>query len=139
MLTFERWKIILVLCVVTLGIVYSIPNFLPQKAPGTVPGWFPHKQINLGLDLQGGSHLLLEVDIGVVLEEQLETLVDEVRIKLRGGSIGYTGLGRDGETVLLTLADTAGLDEVQELLETIIICVQQEYLSVSSCLLIHSD
>ena len=48
MLTFERWKIVLVLCVVALGICYSVPNFFPQKATGTVPGWFPHKQINLG-------------------------------------------------------------------------------------------
>ena len=119
MLTFERWKIVLVLCVVALGICYSVPNFFPQKAAGTVPGWFPHKQINLGLDLQGGSHLLLEVDIGVVLEEQLETLVDEVRIKLRGESIGYTGLGRDGETVLLTVANMSELDGVRELLESI--------------------
>ena len=119
MLTFERWKIVLVLCVVALGICYSVPNFFPQKATGTVPGWFPHKQINLGLDLQGGSHLLLEVDIGVVLEEQLETLVDEVRIKLRGESIGYTGLGRNGETVLLTIADMSELDRVRNLLESI--------------------
>ena len=119
MLIFERWKIILVLCVVGLGVCYTIPNFFAQKNVESVPAWFPHKQINLGLDLQGGSHLLLEVDVGVVLEEQLETLVDEVRIKLRAEGIGYTGLGRKGEQVVLTIGDSPDLDDVLELLETI--------------------
>ena len=119
MLIFERWKIILVLCVVGLGVCYTIPNFFAQKSTESVPGWFPHKQINLGLDLQGGSHLLLEVDVGVVLDEQLETLVDEVRIKLRAKGIGYTGLGRKGEQVVLTVANSPDLEEVAELLETI--------------------
>ena len=119
MLIFERWKIILVLCVVGLGVCYTIPNFFAQKSVESVPAWFPHKQINLGLDLQGGSHLLLEVDVGVVLEEQLETLVDEVRIKLRSEGIGYTGLGRKGEQVVLRVGDSPDLEGVAELLETI--------------------
>ena len=77
MLVFERWKIILVLVISLLGIVYAVPNFLSRSSAGALPTWLPHKQINLGLDLQGGSHLLLEVDFATVLAEQLEMLVDE--------------------------------------------------------------
>ena len=76
MLTFERWKITLVLIVALLGGVYAVPNFLARTTAESLPSWLPHKQINLGLDLQGGSHLLLEVDVAAVLAEQLETLVD---------------------------------------------------------------
>ena len=72
MLTFERWKITLVLVIALLGIVYAAPNFLARGTAESLPGWIPHKQINLGLDLQGGSHLLLEVDVATVLAEQLE-------------------------------------------------------------------
>ncbi len=56
------------------------------------------EQINLGLDLQGGSHLLLEVELDAVIDERLQDLVDEVRRRLRRERIGYRGLGarRDG-------------------------------------------
>ena len=116
MLTFERWKITLVLVIAVLGSVYAMPNFLARSTADSLPSWLPHKQINLGLDLQGGSHLLLEVDIGTVVAEQLEALVDEVRVVLRGAGIGYTGLGRSGERVKLQLRDTTQIDVVRPLL-----------------------
>ena len=119
MLIFERWKIILVLSIIGLGILYTIPNFMSRSALDVVPDWLPQKQINLGLDLQGGSHLLLEVDFRTVLQEQLETLVDEVRIKLRGDGLGYTGLGRREEQVILKVVEVADLDQVVNLVEAI--------------------
>lgn len=119
MLVFERWKIILVLVISLLGIVYAVPNFLSRSAAGSLPTWLPHQQINLGLDLQGGSHLLLEVDFATVLTEQLEMLVDEARVLLRGAGIGYTGLGRTGEEVALTLRDLEEAEVVRDLLSEI--------------------
>ena len=119
MLTFERWKITLVLVVALLGIVYAIPNFLARGTAEALPGWIPHKQINLGLDLQGGSHLLLEVDVATVLAEQLEAVIDEVRVTLRGAGIGYTGLGRSDERVKFTLRGPTQFDEAHSLLSGI--------------------
>ena len=119
MLVFERWKIILVLVISLLGIVYAVPNFLSRSSAGSLPTWLPHKQINLGLDLQGGSHLLLEVDFATVLTEQLEMLVDEARVLLRGAGIGYTGLGRSGEQVTLNLRDLDEAEVVHDLLSAI--------------------
>ena len=116
MLTFERWKITLVLIVALLGGVYAVPNFLARTTAESLPSWLPHKQINLGLDLQGGSHLLLEVDVAAVLAEQLETLVDEVRVVLRGAGIGYTGLGRSDEQVKLKLRDVTQSEATRPLL-----------------------
>ena len=119
MLVFERWKIILVLVISLLGIVYAVPNFLSRSSAGSLPTWLPHEQINLGLDLQGGSHLLLEVDFATVLKEQLEMLVDEARVVLRGAGIGYTGLGRSGEEVTLKLRDLDEGEVVHDLLSEI--------------------
>ena len=115
MLTFERWKITLVLVISLLGVVYAIPNFLARATADSLPGWMPHKQINLGLDLQGGSHLLLEVDVAAVLAEQLEALIDEVRVTLRGAGVGYTGLGRSDERVKLTLRDPTQFEGIHSL------------------------
>ncbi|MEQ9528032.1 MAG: protein translocase subunit SecD, partial [Parvibaculaceae bacterium] len=62
MLYFERWKIVLIVMLCLAGIVYSAPNFVPKSSLEDVPGWLPHKQINLGLDLRGGSYMLLGLD-----------------------------------------------------------------------------
>jgi hypothetical protein len=59
MLTLSRWKIIAVTLSVIFGILFSLPNVLPQKTLDAMPGWLPHQKLNLGLDLQGGSYLLL--------------------------------------------------------------------------------
>jgi preprotein translocase subunit SecD len=83
MLRFPTWKIALVLGICVLGLVYALPNLFPRAEMERMPDWLPHEQINLGLDLQGGSHLLLEVDTQAVVHERLETLVDDVRVTLR--------------------------------------------------------
>ena len=59
MLHFQRWKLILILGVVIAGILFALPNLFPAATMARMPAWLPHKQVNLGLDLQGGAHLLL--------------------------------------------------------------------------------
>ena len=71
----------------------------------SLPGWLPNKQISLGLDLQGGSHLLLEVEVDVVIRERLEALVDTVRSALRKERIRYRGLGIEGLAVAVAVTD----------------------------------
>ena len=94
MLSFPPWKIAIILGICVLGLIYSLPNLFPRAEMERMPDWLPHEQINLGLDLQGGSHLLLEVELDAVIEERLNGLVDEVRGALRAERIGYRGLGR---------------------------------------------
>jgi preprotein translocase subunit SecD len=103
MLHFSRWKINLILAVCGLGILFAMPNLLSEEQADALPGWLPHKQISLGLDLQGGAHLLLEVDADSVVRERLVSLEDEVRVTLRGVKVGYVNLGVSGEAVTVTL------------------------------------
>jgi preprotein translocase subunit SecD len=116
MLRFPSWKVAVVLGICLLGLVYSLPNLFPRAQMEQMPDWLPHEQINLGLDLQGGSHLLLEVDLGAVIAERLESLVDDVRGTLRSERIGYRGLGVRGDAVTLTLTDPASAPRALELL-----------------------
>lgn len=87
MLHIARWKVLLVLFVCFMGFAYSAPNFLGENIRTTIqhnmPGWFPSKTINLGLDLQGGSHLLLEVDYHAVVRERIDGLEQATRSGLR--------------------------------------------------------
>ena len=92
MLYFARWKIYSILVVIAAGLLFVAPNFLSAEGAAGMPAWMPHKQINLGLDLEGGTQLLLEVDINAVVQERLEDLEGEIRTVLRAEFIGYTGL-----------------------------------------------
>ncbi|MDP6690729.1 MAG: protein translocase subunit SecD [Alphaproteobacteria bacterium] len=103
MLYFAPWKIVLVAVLCVLGVVFTLPNFVSEQTAEGLPDWLPHKQVNLGLDLQGGSHLLLEVEAEVVVQERLAALVDSVRPALRGKRIGYRNLGQQNDAVTVTI------------------------------------
>jgi len=83
MLNFPPWKIALVLGVALFGVITAFPNFLGQEQAADLPDFLPQKQINLGLDLQGGSHMLLEIDTEAVISQRLDNLEGEIRDALR--------------------------------------------------------
>ena len=84
MMYFSRLKTTLILAVCALGVLLCLPNLLP--APN---GWTPWRQVRLGLDLRGGSYLLLEVDMAAVQKERLDSLADGARTALRGKVTGF--------------------------------------------------
>ena len=124
MLYFARWKLVLMALAFAAGALFVLPNFFPVQSLAGLPGWLPHRQISLGLDLQGGSHLLLEVDTGAVIQERLNTLVDDIRNSLREDFIGYTGLGIDADgSVHLTARNPEEIgtiaDKIRELAQPV--------------------
>ena len=96
MLYFSRWKTILIWLSVVLAVIFAVPNALSKKTVESLPAWVPHSQMTLGLDLQGGSYILLEVDRGDIVKDRINATVDDVRRILRSKGIGYTGLGPQG-------------------------------------------
>ena len=114
MIFFERWKITTILAICFLGLVYAAPNLMPRDAARALPAWLPHKQINLGLDLQGGAHLLLEVDLDSVFRERVNSIVDSVRVALRRGNIGYVDLEQTPNGVSFGVRNSADLDKARE-------------------------
>ncbi len=116
MVHIARWQVIMILVLCVLGLAFAAPNFLDRQSSDDLPDWIPHKQINLGLDLQGGSHLLLEVEVAEVVKEHLEALVDTVRRTLRRARIGFTGLGVTGDGAAVKLRDLGQRDNAHELL-----------------------
>lgn len=99
MLHFARWKTIAIIAVCALGLLLAIPNLFSKATISKWPDWIPHKQVHLGLDLQGGSHLLLEMNSQELVDEWLEAIRDDVRQRLRKARIGYTGLGSNKDSV----------------------------------------
>lgn len=87
MLYFSRWKATATLLTALIVCLFAVPNFLPQSVVKSLPTW-AQRQIVLGLDLQGGSHILLEVDSNAVRKEKIETLRDDVRRVVRENRLG---------------------------------------------------
>ena len=94
MLIFENWKRILVLVVSTFAIIFSLPNFLSKDLVNNSLSFIKSGEIRLGLDLQGGSYLLLRVESESLQTDRLNSLSDELRLAMRSASprIGYKNL-----------------------------------------------
>ena len=105
MLKITKMKLLFVLSICVLGIYFIIPNFYDKTEVTGLPNYVSKKQVNLGLDLQGGSHLLLEVDTNAVLKEKSEYLVDDIRSTLRKNKIKYTNLGSKVKGAVVTITD----------------------------------
>lgn len=104
MLYFSKWKVAAVLALCALGVLFALPNVLPQSVRDRYPSWFPARTIVLGLDLQGGVQLLLEGDADKFREERRKQLLEDVRrVLVRDGRIGTTGITQNGDTVRATL------------------------------------
>ncbi|HEX3916647.1 MAG TPA: protein translocase subunit SecD [Caulobacteraceae bacterium] len=111
MLALSRWKIILVLGSVIFGILFSLPNVLPDKVLAAWPGFLPHQRLNLGLDLQGGSSLLYEVDTDALKKERLSDLGEEATQELRDAQITFQGLTTANGVVALKINDLTQIDQ----------------------------
>ena len=98
MLYFTRWKALAIILTALVVCLCAVPNFFPEAKVKTWPKW-AQRHIVLGLDLQGGSHLLFEVDSNAVKKDKLEQVRDEVRRVLRDAKIVYTGLGARADSV----------------------------------------
>ena len=90
MIRLPRWKVFVVIAALVFGVVFTLPNLLPASVLASMPGWLPHNRINLGLDLQGGSYLLYEVDTAALKAEKLSNLTEDVRNTLQQKQIAST-------------------------------------------------
>ncbi|WP_137158111.1 protein translocase subunit SecDF [Rhizobium sp. FKL33] len=117
MLYFSRWKAIAIWLVTLVSILIAAPNFIPKDVLAGMPSWFPKTTMTLGLDLQGGSHIMLQLDRNDILKERMDTVLDDVRGNLRKASIGYTGLAARGQQVTFKLRDASQIDAAKEALK----------------------
>ena len=119
MLQFPAWKMTLVVVVCLIGAIYATPNFLKTEINESWPNFAPGKRVSLGLDLQGGSYLLLRVDLDVVIKEYLEEISTEVRKKLRKARIGYSKLGSTETSVSVKIRKKEDFRESKDLLSNV--------------------
>jgi preprotein translocase subunit SecD len=112
MLYFANWKVLLICGVCLLGVLLSALNLLTPVQLAHLPP-FARKQVALGLDLRGGSYLLLQVDIAAAQRERLNTTIDSVRNTLRDAHVGYTGLNVEGDAITFTIRETDRIEDAK--------------------------
>ena len=108
---------IIVVLIVLAGILIALPNALPQKFTSRLPSWLPHDAVSLGLDLQGGSYLLLEVDFNQVQKDKTQAMIGDLRSAFRKAHIQYLDLGAHGDTVQVRVPDPASIAAARKIID----------------------
>ncbi len=108
MLYFTRWKALAIILTALVVCLCAVPNFFPEAKVKSWPKW-AQRHLVLGLDLQGGSHLLLEIDSNAVKKDKLDQVRDDVRRALRDARIGYTGLNVRNDAVEVRISKDTDL------------------------------
>lgn len=116
------WKRLLIAAVLIVTVAFCVPNFIPaaqrEQWQKTLPAWVPMQSISLGLDLQGGSHLLLQADMDSVIKKRLDDAQIFARKALREANIAYSGLSLKDGAVILTLKDDTQIGEARKALKS---------------------
>lgn len=105
MLHFSRFKTAMIIGACLLGIFVSAVNLMPR---GSLPAWVPQPRVNLGLDLQGGSYLLLEVDMDSVVKERVASARAAVIEALHKARVPFTSVTMANDSVSVALTDAIG-------------------------------
>tara|TARA_B100001027_G_scaffold113273_1_gene78175 strand:+ start:133 stop:1683 length:1551 start_codon:yes stop_codon:yes gene_type:complete len=110
MKNYPLWKSFTVISLVLLGILFSIPSIIYDD---NSENWFLKNKINLGLDLQGGSYLLLEVQLDVLYNEELENFSDSIRLISRENSTKINKINIDDNKVTIYLDNNNKINEIK--------------------------
>ncbi|OHV76606.1 protein translocase subunit SecD [Rhizobium sp. LCM 4573] len=99
------WLVATYAFIILIGVLIALPNALPNSVLDRIPSWLPHSRVSLGLDLRGGSHLVLEVDRTDLVNERLQNLLQDSRRVLRDNGIDPASVRRNGDTITIALRD----------------------------------
>lgn len=112
-----QWVMASYAIIILAGILAALPNLFTQQQLAAMPSWLPKQRLTLGLDLRGGSHLVLEVDAKALKADRLRSLLDEARDLLRREGIRTQSIRIADGSVVIAIADAAERGRAVELLE----------------------
>src|SRR5258707_368055 len=121
MLQVSTWVRVVVAAILLAGFAIALPNALPDSVRSRIPAWLPNQTVSLGLDLQGGSHLLLEVELDSVTKDKLESLTGDIRRALRKAHppIGYRFGTPGADSISIQILDPARYDDAKSLIQAL--------------------
>ena len=114
MLSFPRWKVWGISLICLVCVLMAVPSFLPADARSQLPGWVQAVRINLGLDLAGGSQLLLEAETGDVARQRLEAMEDGLRREMRRSGLAIAEVSTSGGELSFLVRNPAQAAEAEQ-------------------------
>ena len=120
MIHLSRWKVILLALSLFFGVLFAYPNLLTPGQRDALPGWLPKSTLNLGLDLQGGSYLLLEVDVEAMRTKRVSNMVEDARQTMAEAKISVNGLQTEQNGVVVTVADAGQYDAAVKAMQALV-------------------
>lgn len=114
MLQISLFSRVVTILVLLVGLLVALPNALPDNVLSKMPAWLPHSTVSLGLDLQGGSYLLLEVEMDQVQKDKLESVMGDLRVALRKAHIAFNISAKD-DTVTLKVREAQQYDAAKKI------------------------
>ena len=111
MKNYPLWKTFIVFLIITLGVVFAIPSIIYKEDTGN---WFLENKINLGLDLQGGSYLLLEVESEILFKEELENFSDTIRLLSRENKVKINDINVNNDNLNIRFASSEKLEIIRK-------------------------
>ena len=111
------WRLSLIILFLFLSVLYMVPTLVP-KLPSWWSGLLPKDKIHLGLDLQGGTHLVMEVDTPKAVDGALDLIATDLEDSLTAQNLRFKRIGRvAGDRIQLSLYDKGSSEEVQKLVK----------------------
>jgi len=132
MLYFSKAKIFVILVILTAGLFFAAPNAFDEQTYDKLPNFLPSGSLHLGLDLQGGSHLLLEVDVDAILQERLDNLLSDIRLALRKARIAYRNLAIKDGAIQIVIRDAGRASEAYEVINALSVPVASNLFNVNA-------
>lgn len=106
--------------IILLGLLSALPNLLPGSVLQKLPTWYAENTITLGLDLRGGSHLLLEVDTRELQRDENRLLADQLSDSLREARVYHSKPEISGQAITIRLQNAAQMDELEQIVRAAI-------------------
>jgi len=129
MLYFSPWKTALIIGTCLLGLLFAAPNLVSRDTLRALPDWLPKKQVSLGLDLQGGSYLLLQLPVDELTGLALSDLADQVRGTLNTARIKRPRVSLNGDTIRVKLRDPSTQEKAVAALQPLVQPLTQNVLT----------
>ena len=113
----SKWKIAFYLTILFFGVLIALPNMLTPTQLEKLPDWFPKKKVTLGLDLRGGSQIVLEIDTQSLIQKRLDDVSTEARALLRDEKIPIQTIVTSSDSIIISSTDIASAESILHVLK----------------------
>lgn len=132
MLYFSKFKVLSILFVCLFGLFFSLPNFLSNSQVDKLPSFFPSKQVNLGLDLRGGSHLLIEVESSILVGERMDDLYNDLRSDFRTNNISITSIDISKNEIFIEANKDTNFNSLEDIINKLSQDITSQFATIKS-------